>query len=113
MPTITLHTSADPLVLAQNETVFAQRVAKVKNRSGDLVQLYTMPPATYSPSEGAPYGAGHCNFTTSERVGVVQLLDNWVRRGIVPGEASIPEALGTDSGLNLDYFPGPWPASAS
>ena len=33
-PTITLHTTADPLVLVQNETVFRERVAAAKGRTG-------------------------------------------------------------------------------
>jgi hypothetical protein len=109
-PTITLHTSADPLVLVQNQSVFRDRVYSAKGRTGDLVQLYTLPPASYSTEAGAPYGAGHCNFTTDERLAVVTILDDWVRKGQVPGAAAIRAAFGTDEGLNLNFFPDPWPA---
>ena len=108
VPTITLHTRADPLVVVQNETVFAHRVATAPGRTNDVVQLYTAPPPTYSPP--APYGAGHCNFTTGERVGVIGLLDRWVRSGVYPTGAVVAAAFGTDKGLATGYLPGPWPA---
>jgi pimeloyl-ACP methyl ester carboxylesterase len=108
VPTLTLHTRADPLVLVQNETVFAEKVSASKARKADLVQLYTAPPPRYAK---APYGAGHCNFTTSERLGVVRLLDDWVRRGSYPAGPAVAAAFGTDTGLSPGYRPGPWPAT--
>jgi pimeloyl-ACP methyl ester carboxylesterase len=107
-PTVTLHTRADPLVLVQNETVFADRVAASTHRRADLVQLYTAAPAKYA--KPAPYGAGHCNFTTAERVGAVTVLDNWVRRGVYPVGPAVTDAFGSDPGLAPGYRPGPWPA---
>jgi alpha-beta hydrolase superfamily lysophospholipase len=111
VPTITLHTKADPLVLVQNETVFADRVKHSRKRTADLVQLYTVAPPTYTPP--APYGAGHCNFTTEERVGIVGLLDGWVRRGTYPGPGAITGAFAGDKGLSPAFRPGPWPATAA
>ena len=108
VPTVTLHTRADPLVLVQNETVFGAAVHASRTRKADLVQLYTAAPATYP--KPAPYGAGHCNFTTSERLGVVRLLDDWVRRGSYPAGPAVTAAFGTDTGLSPGYRPGPWPA---
>jgi pimeloyl-ACP methyl ester carboxylesterase len=110
VPTITVHTRADPLVLVQNETVFGARVAGAADRKGDLVQLFTAAPATYP--KPAPYGAGHCNFTADERVGTVKLLDDWVRRGTYPAPPAATAAFGSDTGLSLGYRPGPWPAAA-
>lgn len=107
-PTVTLHTKADPLVLVQNETVFAATVAASGRRTGDLVQLYTAAPARYA--KPAPYGAGHCNFTTDERVGVITVLDDWVRRGSYPAGPAVSAAFGDDTGLAAGYRPGPWPA---
>lgn len=112
-PVITMHTKADPLVLAQNETVYADEVAASAESGGSLVQLYTVAPSTYSAAEGAPYGAGHCNFTPQSRLAVVELLDKWVRDGVYPGAAAIAKAMGTDSGYSALYRPGPWPADAS
>jgi pimeloyl-ACP methyl ester carboxylesterase len=112
-PTITLHTAADPLVLAQNETVFRDRVQSSKTRTGDLVQLFTLPPATYPTTTGAPYGAGHCNFTTAQRVGIITLLDDWVHKGIVPAANAIADAFPGDASVSTAYNPGPWPAAAT
>jgi pimeloyl-ACP methyl ester carboxylesterase len=110
-PMITMHTAADPLVLAQNETVYDQEYRANRKATADLVQLFTVAPSTYPSTPGAPYGAGHCNFTPQSRVGVVDLLNQWVQDGVYPAPAAIQKALGTDSGLSLGYTPGPWPAS--
>ncbi len=108
-PTITLHTAYDPLVIVQNETVFGQRVEASKSRTADLVQLYTEPPAKYKAP--APYGAGHCNFTVDERVGLIKSLDDWVRGGIYPGIERVATAMNGAKGLSPLYQPGPWPAT--
>jgi pimeloyl-ACP methyl ester carboxylesterase len=116
VPTITLHTKADPLVIAQNQTFFRDRYdAQVAegNVRGGLVQLYTVAPAEYSQEAGAPYGAGHCNFTPESRVAVIELLDNWVRNGVYPGTAAIEQAMGPQSGYSANYVPGPWPDAAA
>lgn len=110
VPTITLHTAGDPLVLVQNETVFRLRAQAAKDRTADLVQLYTVPPATYTAP--APYGAGHCNFTTAERTAMVSLLDGWVRNGTYPATGALTSAFTGDPGLNPAFTPGPWPALA-
>jgi hypothetical protein len=110
-PRITLHTTADPLVLVQNEAVFKDRVYAAKGRTSDLLQIYTTPPASYPESPGAPYGAGHCNFTTSQRVGVIDLLDGWVRDGRVPGAAAVTAAFPGDDSVTTAYIPTPWPAA--
>ncbi len=109
-PTLTLHTTADPLVLVQNETVFDQRASPNPDRTADLVQLYSAAPATYDPEEGAPYGAGHCNFSADERIGVITLLDQWARGGLYPASAAVDAAMEGDSGVVADFAPGPWPA---
>lgn len=111
-PTITMHTAHDPLVLAQNSTFFRERYAdsvEAGDVRADLLQLYTVPPATYAQDEGAPYGAGHCNFTPESRVAVIELLDRWVREGTFPGQAAVDEALGPLSGYDPVYVPGTWP----
>jgi len=107
--TLTLHTRFDPLVLVQNERVFAQRVS-AHGDSAKLAQFYTGPPATYSEDSGAPYGAGHCNFTTDERLGVITALDRWVKTGVRPTAASLRAAMGGSPGLLERYTPPAWPA---
>jgi pimeloyl-ACP methyl ester carboxylesterase len=107
--TLTVHTEADPLVLVQNEGVFAAKVNASTAKTADLVQLFTKAPSTYR--KPAPYGAGHCNFTTDELTGTVALLDGWVRNGVYPTGQTVTDAFGSDTGLDLTYRPGPWPAS--
>ncbi|SHF59595.1 hypothetical protein SAMN05443575_0394 [Jatrophihabitans endophyticus] len=110
VPTVTMHTEADPLVLVQNESVLAQR-ARQRGAADRLVQLYVAPPKTYSEQTGAPYGAGHCNFTDQQRVGLIQTVDNWVRNDVYPTPAGAAASLGT--GVDGAFSPGPWPASVS
>ncbi len=111
-PTITLHTAADPLVIAQNESLFGERYA-ASDSSADLLQLYTLAPATYSETDGAPYGAGHCNFTPESRLAVIALLDNWVKNGVYPAQGAVAAAMGEDNGYNAIYKPGEWPGTTS
>lgn len=107
-PTLTLHTEFDPLVIVQNEAVFQDRVSKA-GRLPLLRQLWVSPPATYadgSPSrsgDGAPYGAGHCNFSTGQYTTVVQTLDSWVRTGTYTPPAET-------GGLRTSLPVPPWPA---
>ena len=105
MPTLTLHTAADPLVAVQNQSYLRDASGSTE----DLVQLFTVAPETYSPKPGAPYGAGHCQFTPDSRVGMIDLLDQWVRGGQAPTEAAVLEAFGADSGFDPTFEPGPWP----
>jgi hypothetical protein len=74
-----------------------------------LVQLFTVPPADYPEDPGAPYGAGHCNFTPESRLGMVTLLDGWVRDGIYPSANRVQAVFGSASGFDALYTPGAWP----
>ena len=105
MPTLTLHTAADPLVAVQNQSYLRDASGSTE----DLVQLFTVAPDTFPAKPGAPYGAGHCNFTPDSRVGMIDLLDQWVRGGQAPSEAAVLEAFGADSGFDPTFEPGPWP----
>lgn len=107
VPTITLHTTDDPLVLVQNESLFADRVAEA-GRADDLLQLYVSAPSTYVAP--APYGAGHCNFTGDQRVAVVDLLDRWVRDGQRPTPAVLADVLYAVRGITSDVTPSAWPS---
>jgi pimeloyl-ACP methyl ester carboxylesterase len=107
-PTVTMHTQYDPLVILQNEAVFYDRVSKA-GRTSLLHQLWVSPPASYadgSPSistDGAPYGAGHCNFTTGQYVAVVQALDGWVTSGTYSAPVE-------SAGLHTSQSVPSWPA---
>jgi hypothetical protein len=109
-PTVTMHTEDDPLVLVQNESVLASRT-RTAGKSGNLVQLYIGPPTTYSESTKAPYGAGHCNFSNEQRVGLIQVLDRWVRTKAYPVQSGIGDQLG--AGYAPLFAPGPWPGDES
>ena len=74
-PTLTMHTVHDPLVIVQNERVFAKRVAQ-HGRDALLSQLYVRPP---SYTTAAPYGAGHCNFSTDQWLAAAVGLSDWVK----------------------------------
>lgn len=111
-PEITMHTAADPLVISQNETFFLDRyraAQKLGTAPGGLVQTYTVAPATYPESPGAPFGAGHCNFTPASNVAVIDLLTDWVQNGVIPATAGIESAMGTSNGYSAAWTPGPWP----
>jgi pimeloyl-ACP methyl ester carboxylesterase len=109
-PTLAIHTTADPLVLAQNETVFADRV-EAHHATDLLSQAFIGPPETYTEATGAPYGAGHCNFSVEQRVTFIEILDDWARRGIYPTPVTFETELG-EAHANV-FDPGPWPADVS
>jgi hypothetical protein len=109
VPTLTMHTEADPLVLVQNETILANRTEQ-HGASGDLVQLYVKAPDTYDESTGAPYGAGHCNFSDQQRAALVTTLDSWVRDSVYPVPAGVQDF---GPGVDATFTPGPWPADGA
>jgi len=107
VPTVTLHTTSDPLVIVQNEYVLAQR-AQQQGQGTNLVEAFVAPPASYSESTGAPYGAGHCRFNSDQQVGVLSALDQWVRTGSIP----LPDAMSkyVGAGYAFGYIAPAWPA---
>jgi hypothetical protein len=106
-PTLTMHTVHDPLVIVQNEKVFAKRVAR-RDRAALLRQIYIQPPDYTS---GAPYGAGHCNFSTDQWLAAAVALSDWVDSADRPGDAELTSLFAAQPGaLDLDYTPAAWPA---
>ena len=106
-PTVTMHTVYDPLVIVQNERVFLQRAA-AQGDTESLLQLYITPPPYVT---GAPYGAGHCTFTTEQYVAVVAALDSWVGTGSRPTSTALAQLFSAQPGaLDLGYKPALWPA---
>jgi pimeloyl-ACP methyl ester carboxylesterase len=108
-PTVTLHDEQDPLVIVQNERVLGDRFYKTGNVA-NLTQLFTKPPATYAAP--APYGAGHCNFTDSEQVGLVATLDHWVRTGTRSTPQFAATVFAQPTGLDLTFYPAAFPLSS-
>lgn len=105
VPTLTLHTAADPLVGVQNQSYLRD----VSGDTDELIQLFTVAPDTYPSKPGAPYGAGHCSFTPDSRIGMIDLLDQWVRGGQAPSPEAVAEAFGPDSGFDPGFQPPDWP----
>jgi len=106
-PTVTLHTEDDPLVPPSNERVLGDRIAAASGGVGGLVQLYTKAPQTYPAP--APYGAGHCNFTTTEQLGLVKVLDTFVRTGVRPTPRTTNTEFAQPTGLDTTYEALPFP----
>jgi hypothetical protein len=80
-------------------------------RQGDdalLKQLFIEPPPY---TTDAPYGAGHCNFSTEQYVAVVRALDGWASSGSRPRTSELAALFAPQPGaLDLDYKPARWPA---
>ena len=93
--------------LEQTVVVPARAIAAAFDRHRYLTRLYTKPPATYSAP--APYGAGHCNFTDTEQLGLVATLDHWVRTGDQPTVQSAKANFKAPTGYDDTYYPGPFP----
>jgi pimeloyl-ACP methyl ester carboxylesterase len=108
-PLVTLHTADDPVAPVAHEGAYRALVAE-QGRSGELMQLVSVPPSTFS-GPVAPYGAGHCRFTTSELLGLVSVLTDWVGTATRPDAAAVRAAFGTPTGLDLGYHLPPWPAA--
>ena len=109
VPTLTMHTEDDPLVLVPNETVLAQRARAQAATAGNLVQLYVAPPATYTETTGAPYGAGHCNFSDQQRRALITTLDSGCAKGVYPVPAGVREAVRAGPGPGV--HPSAWPSA--
>ena len=108
VPVLSLHTAADPLVIVANQTVFTEAVA-ARGSEELLVTGITVAPGTYPQDPGAPYGAGHCNFTDATRVGAIEALSEWVETGVAPTAEGLSAALGSGSGYDPKFTLPPWP----
>lgn len=70
IPTITMHTTRDPLVPFFHEAEFAQSVSAANDSSLLLQRSYSR--------------FGHCAFTTAEMIDGFQALAGWVNTGVKP-----------------------------
>ncbi len=109
-PMVTLHTAEDPVATVEHESAYAALVAG-QGRSADLLQLVTVPPPDWVGSQPPPYGVGHCRFSGTDLVGLITVLDGWATSGQRPAAATVGEAFGPASGLDLGYAPPPWPGA--
>jgi pimeloyl-ACP methyl ester carboxylesterase len=81
MPTLTMHTTGDGLVVPENEQAFSAAVAK-EGKSALLRQVFVA-------------RAGHCAFTPAENITAAQALLNRLRTGKWGTTALTPAAMNT------------------
>ena len=114
-PTVTMHTEFDPFVTASNEAVFASRVTAA-GATARVLQLFVKPPAyadagaTTGP--GAPYGAGHCVFTSAQWMALLGTVEAFVATGQKPGATTLSALWKDAPGLDAAFRPLPWRGTA-
>jgi dienelactone hydrolase len=117
VPTVTMHTAYDPFVTAPNEALFASRVAAA-GATANVLQLFVTPPAYADASattgSGAPYGAGHCTFTSGQWTQLLSTLETFVASG-KPSLDAVAAAWKTAGvpGLSTTFTPLPWRGTTS
>lgn len=105
-PTIALHTIDDSVTIAANVDVYATRVAE-QGKSDLLQTWFTTPPEIFPTDPGAPYGAGHCNFSPAVKAAALGQLADWVETGEPPPVSD--DLLGPASGLDVSARAPEWP----
>lgn len=111
-PMMTLHTAEDPLAILANETLFGSDAAQVSGQEIRWLSInVTQAPVPFPEEGAAPSGVGHCNFTGQSLVGLVEVLDDWVRLGRFPTWAGNGEAFGPGSGFGGPVALPAWPES--
>lgn len=114
-PTVTMHTEFDPFVTASNEAVFASRVAAM-GATARVLQLFVKPPAYAdagaTTGTGAPYGAGHCVFSSAQWLALLGTLEAFVATGQKPVPAAVSTGWHDVPGLDAGFAPLPWRGTA-
>jgi hypothetical protein len=110
-----MHTEFDQFVTASNEALFAARVAAA-GAASKVLQLYIAPPSYADAGEttgtGAPYGAGHCIFSSAQWMALLGTLESFVATGQKPSDATIAAVWKDAPGLNRAFRPLPWRGTA-
>jgi len=90
-PTLTLHTTVDPVVEVAHESAYR---AQVEGWAGldRLVQVYVK-------------GVGHCAFTSAQLLATLEAMERWLDTGVRPDASFFPE----DKGFDNKFVPPPWP----
>lgn len=112
VPVLTLHNAADSLYIAASQSWY--RVRTTDNGSeanANYVDLFVLPPISYTSEAPASEGAGNCVFQPRTVLGVMILLNDWVRLGQYPGKDTVSQAF-ADGRVTIAYDPGPWPSMA-
>lgn len=107
-PVVTMHTVHDPFVTASNEALFASKVA-VMGAGANVLQLWIAPPASYTT---AAYGAGHCTFTTTQWLALLDTLESFVAQGR-PTAGEVAALWAGVPGLDQAFVPLPWRGTRS
>jgi pimeloyl-ACP methyl ester carboxylesterase len=114
-PTVTMHTEFDPFVTASNEALFATRVLAA-GATARVLQLYVKPPsyadAGPTTGSGAPYGAGHCVFSSAQWLALLSTVESFVATGQKPGASTLATIWKDIPGLDTGFRPLPWRGTA-
>jgi hypothetical protein len=114
-PTVTMHTDFDPFVTASNEAVFASRV-NAAGATARVLQLFVKPPsyadAGATTGAGAPYGAGHCVFSSAQWMALLGTVEAFVASGQKPAAAAVSTIWKDAPGLDAGFRPLPWRGTA-
>lgn len=109
-PTVTMHTTQDPFVVAGNSAEYG-RLVRNAGEQRLLTQLYIAPPAyadRTADGGGAPYGAGHCRFTADQYLAQLDVLETFVETGQRPFVRSVRESFTGVPGLHWGFRPIAW-----
>ncbi len=103
IPTITMHTIGDGLVIVENEHEYREEFAEERDQR-KLFQIYTN-------------AGGHCQFSNSELAAAVEALVNWVEKkerptteGVIAACAQFRGIFGDTCNINPTFRPGEFEA---
>jgi len=103
IPTITMHTIGDGLVIVENEHEYREEFIEEQDRR-KLFQIYTN-------------AAGHCEFSKSELAAAFEALVNWVEKkqrptkeGVIAACAQFQTIFGDTCKINPTFRPGEFEA---
>jgi len=103
MPTVTIHTTGDGLVIVENERAYRETL-EAAGTDRNLFQTYTSPAMD-----------GHCMFSLAEFEGAFHALLDWVQMGNRPTQQLVADRceqyrplVGGNCEFNADYQPQPF-----
>jgi hypothetical protein len=103
IPTITMHTIGDGLVIVENEHEYREEFAEERDQR-KLFQIYTN-------------AGGHCEFSNSELAAAFETLVNWVEKkarptteGVIAACAQFQPVFGGTCKINPTFRPGEFEA---
>src|SRR5260370_14078473 len=104
IPTVTMHTIGDGLVIVENEHEYREEFGEEGDR-GKLFQIFTN-------------AGGHCQFSKSELAAAFEALVNWVenqqrptKEGVIAACAQFQTVFGDTCNINTTFRPGEFEAA--